>query len=96
MERLGIKHMFTTIYKPNTNGLVEQTNKTLCLVIVKKTEMKTTTSDWDFKIHHTMWRYNTISKTTTGFSLFRLAYDIEALLSIDFKLMTLCNPQKYN
>jgi hypothetical protein len=28
LARLVVKHRFTTMYKPNTNGLVKRTNKT--------------------------------------------------------------------
>lgn len=36
-----------------------------------------------------MWIYNSILKMTTGFFPFRLAYDIEVLLLIEYELMTL-------
>jgi hypothetical protein len=89
MERLAIKHRFTTMYKPSTNGLVERTNKTLCSMLAKETETMANASDWDLKIHHAMWVYNSTFKTATGFSPFRLAYGMEALLPIEYKLMTL-------
>ena len=70
MERLAIKHGLTTMYKPSTNGLVERTNKTLCSMIAKETETRANASDWDLKIHHTMWAYNSTFKTATEFSPF--------------------------
>ena len=51
-------------------------------------------SDWDFKIHHAMWAYNSTFKMATRFSPFRLAYGIEALLPIEFELMTLRTASK--
>lgn len=36
-----------------------------------------------------MWVYNSTFKTATGFSPFRLAYGMKALLSIEYELMTL-------
>ena len=89
MERLEIEHRLTTMYKPNTNGLVERTNKTLCSIIAKETETRANASDWNLKIHHAMWAYNSIFKTATRFSPFRLAYGIEALLPIEIELMIL-------
>ena len=67
MERLAIKHRLTTMYKPSTNGLVERTNKTLCSMIAKGTKTMANASDWDLKIHHAMWAYNSTFKTATGF-----------------------------
>ena len=89
MERLAIKHRLTTMYKPSTNGLVERTNKMLCSIIAKEAETKTDANGWDLKIHHAMWVYNSTFKMATGFSPFCLAYGIEALLPIEYELMTL-------
>ncbi len=36
LARLTIKHRFTIIYKPSTNGLVERTNMTLCSMMAKE------------------------------------------------------------
>lgn len=36
-----------------------------------------------------MWVYNSTFKTATGFSPFCLAYGMEALLSVEYELMTL-------
>jgi transposase InsO family protein len=38
---LDVKHQFTTTYKPSTNGLVERTNNTLCLIITKEAKTRT-------------------------------------------------------
>jgi transposase InsO family protein len=35
LARLVVKHRFTTMYKPNTNGLVEKTNRILCSMLAK-------------------------------------------------------------
>ncbi len=70
---------FTIMYKLNTNGLVKITNKTLCFMLAKKAEVHVNIYDWDIKIHHVVWVYNTTYKITTGYSLFRLTYRMEAL-----------------
>jgi transposase InsO family protein len=36
---LAMKHRFTTMYKPSTNGLVERTNRTLCSIQAKEAEV---------------------------------------------------------
>jgi len=45
--------------------------------------------DWDLKIHHVAWVYNTTYKTATWSSPFRLNYGMEALLPIKLEVMTL-------
>ncbi len=39
---LVVKHRFTIMYKPSTNGLVEKTKKTLCSMLAKKFEVHVT------------------------------------------------------
>ena len=94
MERLAIIHRFTTIYKLSTNGLVEQTNKTLCSMLAKNPGPRANASDRDFKIHDAMWAYNSTFKRATRFSPFHLAYDIKAFFPIAFEFMTCCTTFK--
>jgi transposase InsO family protein len=82
LARLAVKHKFTTMYKLNTNGLVERTNRTLCSMLAKEAEVHVNICDWDLKIHHVVWVYNTTYKTATRYSPFRLTYGMEVLLPI--------------
>jgi len=45
--------------------------------------------DWDLKIHHVVWVYNTTYKTAIGYSPFRLTYGMEVLLPIELEVKTL-------
>jgi hypothetical protein len=45
----------------------------------KEAEIHVNICDWDIKIHHVVWVYNTTYKITTGYSPFHLTYGIEAL-----------------
>ncbi len=90
LARLAVKHKFTTMYKLNINGLVEKTNKTLCSMLAKEAKVHVNICDWDLKIHHVVWVYNTTYKTAIGYSPFCLIYGMEALLPIKRKVMTLC------
>ncbi len=89
LARLVVKHRFTTMYKPSTNGLVERTNRTLCSMLAKEAEVHVNICDWDLKIHHIVWVYNTTYKIAIGYTPFRLTYGMEALLPIELKVMTL-------
>jgi hypothetical protein len=77
------------MYQPNTNGLIKKTNKTLCSMLAKKAEVHVNICDWDLKIHHVVWVYNTAYKTATWYLPFCLTYGMEALLPIELEVMTL-------
>lgn len=68
IDRLAITHVFTIMWEPSTNGLVEQTNNTLYSMIANKIETRKNASDWDLKIDHAM--FNSTFKTATGFVYF--------------------------
>ncbi len=51
MKKLSIKHRVTTIYKPNTNELVEHTNKVLCNILSKEVEVCKNLHNWDKQVH---------------------------------------------
>jgi hypothetical protein len=61
----------------------------LCSMLEKKVEVHVNICDWDCKIHHFVWVYNTTYKITIGYSPFRLTYGMEAFLPIQLKVMTL-------
>jgi len=58
-------------------------------MLAKEAEVHVNICDWDLKIHHVVWVYNTTYKTATRYSPFRLAYGMEALLPIELEVMTL-------
>jgi hypothetical protein len=89
LTHLVVKQGFTIMYNPNTNGIVERTNKTLCSMLTKDTKVHVNICDWDFKIHHVVWVYNTTYKIATEYSSFCLTYGMEAFLPIELKIMTL-------
>jgi hypothetical protein len=58
-------------------------------MLAKEAEAHANICDWDLKIHHVVWVYNTTYKITTWYSPFRLTYGMEALLPIELEVMTL-------
>jgi hypothetical protein len=58
-------------------------------MLAKEAEVHVNICDWDLKIHHVVWVYNTTYKTATCYSPFRLTYGMEALSPIELELMTL-------
>eukprot|EP00249_Psilotum_nudum_P025170 c29402_g1_i1 orf=3-920(-) len=89
MERMAIKHRCTTTYKPSSNGLAERTNHILCKLLAKEADLEANRHNWDKKIHAVLWAYRVTSKTTTGFSPFKLTYGIEGILPIEYDVSTL-------
>jgi hypothetical protein len=90
MKKLSIKHKITTIYKPNTNGLVEHTNKVSCNILNKEIDVRKNLHNWDKQVHHAMWVYNSTFKSSTGFIYLHLVYGVESTSPIEYELMTFC------
>jgi hypothetical protein len=88
MKKLSIKHRVTTIYKPNTNGLVEHTNKIMCNILSKEVEVRKNLHNWDKQVHHALWVYNSTFKSSIGFTSFHFAYGVESTLLIEYEVMT--------
>jgi hypothetical protein len=59
-------------------------------MLIKEVEVHVNICDYDIKIHHVVWVYNTTYKITTGYSTFRLTYGMEVFLPIELEVMTLC------
>jgi hypothetical protein len=59
-------------------------------MLAKKFKVHVNICDWDLKIHHVVWVYDTTFKIATGYSPFCLTYGMEALLPIELKIMILC------
>ena len=79
MQKFQIQHLFSTPYHPQTNGLVERFNRTLCESLAKLGEIK----DWDKNIAPVLFAYRTSKHATTGISPFFLMYGREPRLPID-------------
>ena len=72
----GMKKINTTCYHPQTDGLVENFNKTLRSMIAK--HAKQFGMDWDKYLHHLLFAYRTKPHESTGESPFYLLYGRDA------------------
>jgi hypothetical protein len=70
MERFNIKHKFSTSYHPQTNGLVERFNKTLCEALAKLSNDK----NWDERIPSVLFAYRNKIQSSTKAKPFYLVY----------------------
>ncbi|MCO5597171.1 hypothetical protein L7F22_051247 [Adiantum nelumboides] len=87
LENLSIKHVHSTPYYPQCNGLVEKTNGFLCKIITK--HIRDIPQDWDKHLTAALWAYRTSFKVSTQFTPYHLVYGQETLLPIEVELGSL-------
>ncbi|KYO18853.1 hypothetical protein Y1Q_0009260 [Alligator mississippiensis] len=78
-ECCGVKHLKTTAYHPQTNGLIERFNGTLKGMLMAYVDSDP--NDWDEKLPHLLFAYQEVPQESTGFSPFELMFG-----SQDFEL----------
>ena len=85
-ESLGVKHKLSTAYHPQTNGLVERFNRTLCEALAKYANAHK--DDWDLYLSSVLFAYRTKRHSTTRHEPFYLMYGRDAVLPIEFAVST--------
>lgn len=77
-NKFNIKHRYSSPYHPQTNGLTERFNKTLC-EILKRTSIDNN-FEWDKNIPSALFAYRTVKHNITKYSPFYLNYGREPIL----------------
>uniref|UniRef100_A0A803JIM9 Gypsy retrotransposon integrase-like protein 1 n=1 Tax=Xenopus tropicalis TaxID=8364 RepID=A0A803JIM9_XENTR len=69
---LQIKHLRTSVYHPQSDGLVERFNKTLKTMLRRVIDKDG--KNWDFLLPYLMFAIREVPQSSTGFSPFELLY----------------------
>jgi hypothetical protein len=86
-DELGVKHRLSTAYHPQTNGLVERFNRTLCEALAKFSNENQ--DDWDIYVPSALFAYRVKRHSTTRHEPFYLMYGRDAVLPVDFAVKTM-------
>ena len=84
LNKLKIKHRYSTPYYPQGNGAMEKVNGLIVKNLTKLVQDKART--WDRYLDDTLWAYRVSYKSSTGFTPFYLVYGQEALLPIELEI----------
>ncbi|XP_024017454.1 uncharacterized protein LOC112090422 [Morus notabilis] len=86
-DSLGIRKDFSAPIHPQSNGQVEEVNKTLKYTLKKR--LDDLKGKWAEELPKVLWAYRMMSRTTTGETPFSMAYGVEAVLPIEIETPTL-------
>ncbi|MCO5579955.1 hypothetical protein L7F22_033822 [Adiantum nelumboides] len=86
-EELKIQHRHSTLYYPQSNGLVEKANGIIAGIIRKMVHSKPKL--WDAFLDGALWAYRTTYNDAIQFTPFHLVYGQEAWQPIDLQIPTI-------
>lgn len=81
--RLRIHKTFTSAYRPQSDSMVERSNRTLQDLL--RTVVSSARDDWDDHLPSVVCAYRTTPHDSTGFSPFRMVFGHEITLPIDLQ-----------
>ena len=84
---LGIRHRFTSVAHPQTNGEAEVTNRTILQGL--RTRLDQAKGRWAEELPSILWAYHTTPRTATDETPFNLIFGAEAVIQIELSLPTL-------
>ena len=86
-QELKIKNLYSTPRYPQSNGLVEASNKTLLTTLKKR--LDSTKEKWVDELPGVLWAYRTTVRRPTGISPFVLTYGMKAIILMEIGMPTL-------
>ena len=86
LQRYGIQHHRSSVYRLQTNGAVEAANKNIKRILHKMIE---TSRDWSEKLPFALWAYRTSFRTSTRATPYSLVYGMKAVLPVEIEMGSL-------
>ncbi|XP_057418257.1 uncharacterized protein LOC130712437 [Lotus japonicus] len=83
---MGIENRFASVEHPQSIGQVEATNKVILNGVKKR--LGEAKGLWADELITVVWAYNTTPQSTTGETLFKLAYGVDAMIPVEIQDMT--------
>jgi len=90
---MEVKHKLSAAYHPQTNGLTERFNKTLCQTIARYIEQYKE-REWDTFIQSALFAYRTREQSTTKYNPFFLMYGKRAQTPLSLKAKEGCTEEE--
>lgn len=90
---MEVKHKLSAAYHPQTNGLTERFNKTLCQTLAKFIEQYKE-REWDTFIQSALFAYRTREQSTTKYNPFFLMYGKRAQTPLSLKAKEGCTEEE--
>ncbi|XP_016200263.1 uncharacterized protein LOC107641282 [Arachis ipaensis] len=84
LNEFQIKHHFSSVEHPQTNGLAEAANKVILNSLKKK--LGNAKGEWAELIPEVLWGYNTTIQSTTQETPFRLVYGADAMIPVEVSI----------
>ncbi|XP_072087924.1 uncharacterized protein [Arachis hypogaea] len=81
LAKFKIKHHFSSVEHPQTNGIAEAANKVILQALRKK--LANAKGHWADLILKILWSYNTMPYSTTKETPFRLVYGAESMILVE-------------
>ena len=86
-QELKIKNLYSTSRYPQSNGLVEASNKTLLTALKKR--LDSAKGKWVDELPGVLWAYRTTARKPIGMSPFTITYRMEAIIPTEIGMPTI-------
>ena len=86
-QELKIKNLYSTSRYPQSNGLVEASNKTLLTALKKR--LDSAKGKWVDELPGVLWAYKTTARKPIGMSPFTITYGMEAIIPTEISMPTI-------
>ncbi|XP_072076500.1 uncharacterized protein [Arachis hypogaea] len=87
LQNFHVKHHFSSVEHPQTNGQAEVANRIILMALKKK--LGEAKGQWADLVSEVLWSYNTTIHSATGETPFKLVYGAEAMIPVEIVTPTI-------